>query len=283
MCFIIEPVGDDQSKVRNDANMLFEFIVRPPLQNAGYTVTRPLDLKQPGIITTEIFKRIIESDLAVANLTGHNPNVFYEVAIRHVARKPIIHVITKGEPIPFDIHQMRAIVVDMADFESMKCARDDIRQQIDTLADANEEMRSPVSLYLDLQLLRQSAAGENQVIADLVRAMATRIEAMANLEFDEKLAVMASYKRRALSGELYDFVEMIRNDLRAATHLKDLVERSMRETLVRDYILIIVESALNDIRLMDNSDKRQAIKEIIQIALQYNLEVDRLMQFDSSC
>jgi len=50
-----------------------------------------------------------KSDLVIADLTYHNPNVFYELAVRHLNKKPVIHLIKKGEKIPFDINDRRTI------------------------------------------------------------------------------------------------------------------------------------------------------------------------------
>ena len=60
-----------------------------------------------GLITKAIIEQIITADLVIADLTGNNPNVFYELAIRHSYRKPTIQIV-KGEiDIPFDVANMR--------------------------------------------------------------------------------------------------------------------------------------------------------------------------------
>lgn len=282
-CFVVEPIGEERSPTRKHSDMVFHAVISPPVTEAGYQLLRPLDLKDPGVMTDDIFRQIVEGDLVIANLSGHNPNVFYEVAVRHVTRRPIIHLIRKGESIPFDIHHMRAIFVDVEDWESVKRAGDEIAAQIKTIESNPRELRSPLSMFVDLQLLSQSRSPENQMIAELVKEMADRTKALANLEFDEKMAVMAHYKHKALHEGLFETIEMVRNDFRAVTHLKDWVDRGMRERLIRDYILTIVEAAEEDIRLMDNTDKRGALKEIICIALGYNIEIERLSEFDQLC
>jgi hypothetical protein len=49
-----------------------------------------LDIASPGSITDYIINQLIDADLMVANLTGPNPNVLYELAVRHAANKPIV-------------------------------------------------------------------------------------------------------------------------------------------------------------------------------------------------
>lgn len=63
-----------------------------------------------GLITKAIIEQIITADLVIADLTGINPNVFYELAIRHSYRKPAIQIIKGKLDIPFDISNMRTIL-----------------------------------------------------------------------------------------------------------------------------------------------------------------------------
>lgn len=72
-------------------------------------MVRADEIDDEGLITNQIIEHLIEDDLVVADLTGLNPNVFYEVAVRHAARKPIVHLITTGQDIPFDVANMRAV------------------------------------------------------------------------------------------------------------------------------------------------------------------------------
>jgi hypothetical protein len=53
--------------------------------------------------------------LVVADLSFHNPNVFYELALRHALGKPTVHVIRTQDRIPFDIEQFRTIRIDTTD------------------------------------------------------------------------------------------------------------------------------------------------------------------------
>jgi len=52
-------------------------------------VIRADKISEPGIITTQIIGHIVDAELVIADLTDKNPNVFYELAIRHAIRNPI--------------------------------------------------------------------------------------------------------------------------------------------------------------------------------------------------
>jgi hypothetical protein len=101
-CFIISPIGNPESEERNRADGILDEIIRPALE-PQYRVERADHDKSPGIVTEAIIGKLIDADLVVADLTGHNPNVFYELAIRHATGMPIVQVIESGNNLPFDI------------------------------------------------------------------------------------------------------------------------------------------------------------------------------------
>jgi hypothetical protein len=77
----------------------------------------------------------VDDDLVVADLTGQNPNVFYELAVRHAAGKPVVHLITSGESLPFDVANQRAIKYAL-DPDSLKKAREDLEAMVQAIEDS---------------------------------------------------------------------------------------------------------------------------------------------------
>jgi hypothetical protein len=57
---------------------MLKYVVRPVAEECGYNAVRADEISEPGAISTQIIKRIIEDPMMVADLTGSNPNVFYE-------------------------------------------------------------------------------------------------------------------------------------------------------------------------------------------------------------
>ena len=96
-CFVICPIGDKNSPTRDWSDLIFECIIKPVTEKKGYKTFRASDLAEPGIITSQIVQNLIDSDLVIADLTFGNPNVFYELAIRHFTKKPCIHMIKSGD------------------------------------------------------------------------------------------------------------------------------------------------------------------------------------------
>ena len=110
-CFVIGPIGEEESPERTDADWVLDGIIKPALADDrfNYEVERSDKIAKPGLITGQVIEAVMNADLVIADLTGANENAFYELAIRHMARKPVIHVAPKGQKLPFDIKDYRAI------------------------------------------------------------------------------------------------------------------------------------------------------------------------------
>lgn len=93
VCFMITPIGKEGSDVRKNADEVLDYIVNPICKEYGYSVVRADKMANSGLITKAIIEQIITADLVIADLTGNNPNVFYELAIRHSYRKPTIQIV----------------------------------------------------------------------------------------------------------------------------------------------------------------------------------------------
>lgn len=109
-CFIITPIGDEGSETFRMAKGVIESVIKPVLERNGFEDIKPAyEILESGMIGNQIVDRIVNDDLVIANLTGNNPNVMYELAIRHAAAKPIIHICENGTNLPFDIKDSRTI------------------------------------------------------------------------------------------------------------------------------------------------------------------------------
>ncbi|MHC8669026.1 hypothetical protein ACYX6U_14840 [Bacillus cereus] len=111
-CFIITPIGDDQSDIRRAADGVIDAVIIPALIEMGLkfeNINVAHRMPSPGSINKQVITSVLECDLAIANLTNLNPNVMYELAIRHAVRKPVIQICQKGTRLPFDITEERTI------------------------------------------------------------------------------------------------------------------------------------------------------------------------------
>jgi hypothetical protein len=119
ICFYITPIGDDNSEYRKHSDLFLETIIGPAIQQFGLKVVRADQIDKPGTITNQIIEYIFKSKLVIADLSFHNPNVFYELALRHVCRLPTVQIIRKSDRIPFDVSQSRTITIDTTDIYTL--------------------------------------------------------------------------------------------------------------------------------------------------------------------
>jgi len=110
LCFVISPIGDPNSDTRIHADWVLDGIIRPVMADfPAFVVKRADNDARPGLIDTQMIDALLNADLAIADLSLLNPNVFYEIGIRHMAQKPIIHMQLATEDPPFDVSLYRAI------------------------------------------------------------------------------------------------------------------------------------------------------------------------------
>jgi len=167
-CFVISPIGEQGSETRERSDQVLEYVIKDAIEEYGYHPVRADEISEPGIITTQIIERVLESPLVIADLTGQNPNVFYELAVRHAARLPVIQLIDSEQEIPFDIANTRTVHFTLSDVEAYETAKSEIQNQIESIEEGDDEVDNPVSVAVDLQLWRESGDPEQEDMADVV-------------------------------------------------------------------------------------------------------------------
>jgi hypothetical protein len=167
-CFAIAPIGAKDSEIRKRSDQVLKHIFKKALADK-YEVTRGDEIDQPGMITSQVLRAVQDSDLVVADLTGHNPNVLYELAVRHAIERPIVHVIPPSlSKIPFDIAGFRTIEFELTDPDSVESAVEQLKKQAEA-AEKGQWGETPVKLAKIMQrseqdtpqslLLKEAVAG----------------------------------------------------------------------------------------------------------------------------
>jgi len=112
LCFVLMPFGRKPLArgVSVDFDAVFRELIEPAIANAGMEPLRADEEVLGGIIHKPMFERLILADYAVADLTGANANVYYELGMRHGIRpSTTVPIFAMGELMPFDVAPMRAL------------------------------------------------------------------------------------------------------------------------------------------------------------------------------
>jgi hypothetical protein len=114
LCFAIGPYGEEDSDTRKWSNFLYEKILEPVLRD-DFTVQRTIDDPEPGRILARIERDLQTACVVVADLTGANPNVYFEMGYRYAQQRPTVYVARCGTALPFDVRGDDVITIN-ADF-----------------------------------------------------------------------------------------------------------------------------------------------------------------------
>ncbi len=109
-CFVIMPFGEEGTEEHERNWKIYFQIIKPVVTACGYIAKRADELEYLGNITHDIIEWLYQSQLVIADLSGKNANVFYELGVRHaLLRAGTIPIMRKGEKPPFDIANYRTI------------------------------------------------------------------------------------------------------------------------------------------------------------------------------
>jgi len=176
LCFVVGPIGADDSPERIHADWLLEMIIQPVMSDFPKFETKRADqITTPGMIDAQVINALLNADLVIADLSTHNPNAFYEIGIRHMAQKPIIHMQLSEETIPFDVSLYRAIKYSRARPRDLRLAQETLKAQVQAVTADDYQVENPVTRARGALILEQHATPAQQVIIDQIKAFDSRL------------------------------------------------------------------------------------------------------------
>jgi nucleoside 2-deoxyribosyltransferase len=112
-CLLITPLGEEYSKIREAiAQMLLDIGVEPTLVE---------NMAPREQIIEMILRSINQADFIIADLTGNNPNVMYEIGYAQALRKPLFLIVQQdSEPLPYDMSGHLFFVYDPSHLEQLQ-------------------------------------------------------------------------------------------------------------------------------------------------------------------
>ncbi|OJW77438.1 MAG: hypothetical protein BGO69_18220 [Bacteroidetes bacterium 46-16] len=184
-----------------DLDKTFKNMIEPVFRELGFLCFRASDIQHSGMIDIPMYENILKADFVVADLTTLNPNVLYELGIRHAVRKNTTIVISDKElKYPFDLSH---IIIDSyehlgkaIDYDEVLRFKQLLEEKVQSLLE-NPQTDSP--LYTFFPTMRMPSFSEEE-IQDIKESIETETSvsdllleaesAKENLEYSKAISIL---------------------------------------------------------------------------------------------
>lgn len=151
--FVAMPFG---VKEGIDFDRVYTDYIKPALEGEGYEVFRADEEITAGNIRTDMFQELLLADLVVTDLSIDNPNVWYELGVRHALRaRGVVQIASSvRQKMPFDVYTDRKLRYNLKDGVPDPAFLEEDRRQLaamarETMASWHGKKISPVFHHLD--------------------------------------------------------------------------------------------------------------------------------------
>ena len=153
-CFVIMPISDVDGYDKGHFDRVFNYVIKPACEKAGFTAIRADQSSKTNYIVVDILRQIINSDMAICDLSSRNSNVFFELGLRQAFNLKTVLIKDTLTPRSFDISGLRCI-----DYDE-KLRVDNVEEMVVKIATALKETRDSrdEEVYSLIQLLAVDAA-----------------------------------------------------------------------------------------------------------------------------
>lgn len=154
-CFVIMPISDNENYDIGHFDRVYEYLIKPAVIEAGFNPVRADDIKKTNYIIIDILKKLIDSEMAICDLSSRNPNVLYELGIRQSFNKPVTFIKDNLTERIFDIQGFRdfeydaSLRIDSVEKERIKLA--------EIIANTYDSAGKDVNSIVDLLSIRKAS------------------------------------------------------------------------------------------------------------------------------
>jgi tetratricopeptide (TPR) repeat protein len=194
ICFVVMPFGKKiVGEVIIDFDYIYQHIFAPaieatPLPEGGYLIPRRTDKDfYSAHITVDMFQYIEYSRLTLADITGLNPNVFYELGVRHRAHPTGTPIFRQtNTAIPFDITSIKAFPYEYEPDEQIGVSKVMITEIL-TESLVHNKLDSPVQLALSAQ--KSIGSTIDSLLKDSENAIRHKNGALAISKYEQAIMI----------------------------------------------------------------------------------------------
>ena len=257
-CFVIMPFGKkkDIDGYEVDFDRVYHELIYKAVKELGVDCERCDEIIGTGSIHKKMFRGIFDADVSVVDITSLNPNVFYELGVRHALHKYVTLVIRKNSslPIPFNINGLTILGYDIDSDDQLERCRKKIRNHIqngldtqgidsiiyDTLDDLKVEKRARIIETMDEKLYQIVGVPGKQIgyvtgnlinvnhVDIWVNSENTNMQMARHYEFS--ISATIRYEGATKDGNGYVVDDLIAKDLRKVTRGRDCLPGNIMVT-----------------------------------------------------
>ena len=257
-CFVIMPFGKkkDIDGLEVDFDHVYHELIYKAVQELGVDCERCDEIIGTGSIHKKMFRGIFDADVSVVDITSLNPNVFYELGVRHALHKYVTLVIRRNSSlrIPFNINGLTILGYDIDSADQLESGRKKIRDHIqngldtlgtdsiiyDTLDDLKVEKRARIIETMDEKLYLIVGAPGKQIgyvtgnlinvnnVDIWVNSENTNMQMARHYEFS--ISATIRYEGATKDGNGYVVDDLIAKDLRKVTRGRDCLPGNIMVT-----------------------------------------------------
>lgn len=224
-CFVIMPFSTSASHKEEEWTEIFENFFKPAWNAFNIDCYRTRVPR--GSITKDIIEKLYSASIVFADLTDSNPNVMYELGVRHTFKKPSVMVKAKGSEIPFDVNDYNVFEYEYTP-KGLEDLKNHLRSVIEDIRKFPNKADNPVwdfrhtsdflvDYYRNMETVHKLQAialelNSNSRLCDQFLA------AIEDIDLTTDFALMEESKKEKLDSETRKFFPSIRSD--ALTHLR---------------------------------------------------------------
>jgi len=149
-CFVIMPFAKTQSCEEAEWTEIFKSMIKPAIEDSGYPYVCKRSDALVGNIIENILDELNRADIVIADLTDRNPNVYYELGVRHALRDATILIAQRIDDIPFDLRSNAIQVYNWKTSDGRKEFKKKVKEVLCVIEDKPKNSISPVRKYLKL-------------------------------------------------------------------------------------------------------------------------------------
>jgi len=131
--------------LKAELRSIYDNNIRRVADSYGLSIARADDFFSASAIIDEIWSAINAAKIVIADCTGKNPNVFYEIGIAHTLEKPVISMSQTLADVPFDVAHRRAIV-----YENTPRGRKKLEEELNKALETELARANPVEVANDI-------------------------------------------------------------------------------------------------------------------------------------